>query len=122
MDKTDEKDNVIKRLIKKIRETFSKKEEPIKKLPQARSYDQGVNVVVMQKKNFENLKVNVDLMNKRTKFENGFISIDDLSDEEMLDLIQIYNEEIIEMRKEIAAEKLRIERLKAERNKKGQNE
>lgn len=122
MDKTDEKDNVIKRLIKRIREAFSKKEEPIKKLPQARSYDQGVNVVVMQKKNFENLKVNVDLMNKRTKFENGFISIDDLSDEEMLDLIQIYNEEIIEMRKEIAAEKLKIERLKAEKEKKGQNE
>ena len=37
MDKTDEKDNVIKRLIKRIKEAFSKKEEPIKKLPQARS-------------------------------------------------------------------------------------
>ena len=42
MDKTDEKDNIIKRLIKRIRETFSKKEEPIKKLPQARSYDSMV--------------------------------------------------------------------------------
>lgn len=120
MDKTDEKDNVIKRLIKKIIEKFSK-EEPIKKLPQARSYDQGVNVVVMKKKNFESLKVNMDLLNKRTKFENGFISIDDLSDEEMLDLIQIYNDETRQMRKEIAAEKLKIERLKAEKEKNGGN-
>ena len=51
MDKTYEKDNIIKRLIKKIRYIFSKK-EPIKKLPQARAYDQGVHVVVMKKKNF----------------------------------------------------------------------
>lgn len=79
--------------------------------PQAFHYDEGVNIVVMKKDNFENLKVNVEKMNKKVKLDNGFISVDDLSDEEIEEMIQLYNDELKEVNKRVSAKRLELERL-----------
>ena len=82
--------------------------------PQVFHYDEGVNIVVMKKANFENLKENVEKMNKKVKLDNGFISVDDLSDEEIEEMIQLYNDELKEVNKRILAKKLELERLEKE--------
>jgi len=97
-------------LYEKIKNIFSKK--PLLIEPKPKKYDEGVNTVVMKKENFESLKSNVDKMNKKVKLDNGFISVYDLSDEEIEEMIQLYNDELIEVKKKIAATKLEIERLK----------
>ena len=38
-------------------------------------------------------------MNKKVKLDNGFISVNDLSDEEIEEMIQLYNDELIEVNK-----------------------
>lgn len=93
----------------KIKTMFSKKKMIPE--PQVFHYDEGVNIVVMKKDNFENLKVNVEKMNKKVKLDNGFISVDDLSDEEIEEMIQLYNDELKEVNKRVAAKKLELERL-----------
>ena len=103
-------------LYKKIKNIFSKK--PLLIEPKPQKYDEGVNTVVMKKENFESLRVNADKMNKITKLDNGFISVYDLTDEEIEEMIQLYNEELKEVKRKIAATKLEIERIKKE-NKNG---
>lgn len=109
-----EENNVFIKLYRKIKSIFSKK--PLLIEPKPKKYDEGVNTVVMKKENFENLKVNMEKMNKKIKLDNGFISVYDLSDEEIEEMIQIYNEELREVQRKIAATKLEIERLKAKNN------
>ena len=103
-------------LYKKIKNIFSKK--PLLIEPKPQKYDEGVNTVVMKKENFESLRVNADKMNKKTKLDNGFISVYDLTDEEIEEMIQLYNEELKEVKRKIAATKLEIERIQKE-NKNG---
>ena len=74
----------------------------------------------MKQANFDNLKVNVEKKNKKIKLDNGFISVDDLSDEEIEEMIQLYNDELIEVNKKIAAKRLELERIR--KDKKGENE
>ena len=103
------KSNIFQSIWNKIKIMFSKKK--ILPEPQVFHYDEGVNIVVMKKDNFENLKVNVEKMNKKVKLDNGFISVDDLSDEEIEDMIQLYNDELKEVNKRLSAKKLELERL-----------
>lgn len=103
------RNNIFQNIWNKIKSMFSKKKMILE--PQVFHYDEGVNIVVMKKDNFENLKVNVEKMNKKVKLDNGFISVDDLSDEEIEEMIQLYNEELKEVNKRVAAKKLELERL-----------
>lgn len=98
----------------KIKSVFSKKK--MMPEPQANRYDEGVNTVVMKKSNFDSLKVNIEKMNKKVRLDNGFISVEDLSDEEVEEMIQLYNDELIEINKRIMAKRLELERLKNGRN------
>lgn len=110
---TQEKNHIFSNLWYRIKSMFSKKK--MMPEPQEFHYDQGVNIVVMKKSNFENLKVNVEKMNKKVKLDNGFISVDDLSDEEIEEMIQLYNEELKEVNKRIATKQLELERVKSEK-------
>lgn len=103
------RNNIFQNIWNKIKSMFSKKKMILE--PQVFHYDEGVNIVVMKKDNFENLKVNVEKMNKKVKLDNGFISVDDLSDEEIEEMIQLYNEELKEVNKRVVAKKLELERL-----------
>lgn len=103
--------NILKILLQKVKSIFSKKKMIPE--PQVVHYDEGVNIVVMKQSNFENLKENVEKMNKKVKLDNGFISVNDLSDEEIEEMIQLYNDELIEVNKRINTKKLEIERLQA---------
>jgi hypothetical protein len=102
-------ENFLKRIIKNIR----KKETSEKLLiePKPEKYDEGENTVVMKKSNLDNLKVNMDVINKKIKLENGFLSVYDLSDEELIEMIQLYNDEIKERKQSIAMKKLKIEKM-----------
>ncbi|MCI8833006.1 MAG: hypothetical protein HFJ19_02230 [Clostridia bacterium] len=103
--------NILGKILQKIRSIFSKKKMIPE--PQVIHYDEGVNIVVMKQSNFENLKENVEKMNKKVKLDNGFISVNDLSDEEIEEMIQIYNDELIEVNKRINTKQLELERLRA---------
>ena len=103
--------NILGKILQKIMSIFSKKKMIPE--PQVIHYDEGVNIVVMKQSNFENLKENVEKMNKKVKLDNGFISVNDLSDEEIEEMIQIYNDELIEVNKRINTKKLELERLRA---------
>lgn len=103
--------NILKIILQKVKSIFSKKKMIPE--PQVIHYDEGVNIVVMKQSNFENLKENVEKMNKKVKLDNGFISVNDLSDEEIEEMIQLYNDELIEVNKRINTKKLEIERLQA---------
>lgn len=109
------KNHIFQDIWNRIKNIFSKKKMIPE--PQVFHYDEGVNIVVMKKDNFENLKVNVEKMNKKVKLDNGFISVDDLSDEEIEEMIQLYNEELKEVNKRVAAKKLELERLNKEERK-----
>lgn len=102
---------MLKIILQKVKSIFSKKKMIPE--PQVIHYDEGVNIVVMKQSNFENLKENVEKMNKKVKLDNGFISVNDLSDEEIEEMIQLYNDELIEVNKRINTKKLEIERLQA---------
>lgn len=104
--------NIFINIWNKIKSIFSKKKMIPE--PQVYHYDEGVNIVVMKKSNFDNLKVNVEKMNKKVKLDNGFISVDDLSDEEIEEMIQLYNDELIELNKRISMKKLELEKLNKE--------
>jgi len=106
--------NILGKILQKMRSIFSKKKMIPE--PQVVHYDEGVNIVVMKQSNFENLKENVEKMNKKVKLDNGFISVNDLSDEEIEEMIQIYNDELIEVNKRINTKKLELERLRAKWN------
>lgn len=106
--------NILGKILQKIRSIFSKKKMIPE--PQVIHYDEGVNIVVMKQSNFENLKENVEKMNKKVKLDNGFISVNDLSDEEIEEMIQIYNDELIEVNKRINTKQLELERLRAKWN------
>lgn len=103
--------NILIIILQKVKSIFSKKKMIPE--PQVIHYDEGVNIVVMKQSNFENLKENVEKMNKKVKLDNGFISVNDLSDEEIEEMIQLYNDELIEVNKRINTKKLEIERLQA---------
>lgn len=103
------KSHMFQNIWNRIKSMFSKKKMIPE--PQVFQYDEGVNIVVMKKDNFENLKVNVEKLNKKVKLDNGFISVDDLSDEEIEDMIQLYNEELKEVNKRVVAKKLELEKL-----------
>ena len=103
--------NILGKILQKMRSIFSKKKMIPE--PQVVHYDEGVKIVVMKQSNFENLKENVEKMNKKVKLDNGFISVNDLSDEEIEEMIQIYNDELIEVNKRINTKKLELERLRA---------
>lgn len=103
--------NIIKRILQKVKSIFSKKKMIPE--PQVVHYDEGVNIVVMKQSNFENLKENVEKMNKKVKLDNGFISVNDLSDEEIEEMIQLYNDELIEVNKRINTKQLQLEKLQA---------
>ncbi len=107
-----EKINLFRKIWQKLKGTISKKRKMIPE-PQAIHYDEGVNIVVMKQSNFESLKDNVEKMNKKVKLENGFITVDDLSDEEIEEMIQLYNDELVEINKRINTKQLEIERLRA---------
>ena len=111
-DKTVNKNNIFLNIWNRIKGIFSRNKMIPE--PQVFHYDEGVNIVVMKKDNFENLKVNVEKMNKKVKLDNGFISVDDLSDEEIEEMIQLYNDELKEVNKRILAKKLELERLEKE--------
>ncbi len=113
-DETPKKDkiNIFSKILQKLKGTLSKNKKMIPE-PQAIHYDEGVNIVVMKQSNFENLKENVEKMNKKVKLENGFITVNDLSDEEIEEMIQLYNEELIEINKRINTKQLQLERLRA---------
>ncbi len=106
------KNHIFQNIWNKIKNIFSKKKMIPE--PQAFHYDEGVNIVVMKQDNFESLKENVEKMNKKVKLDNGFISVDDLSDEEVEEMIQLYNDELMEVNKRIAMKKLELERLNRE--------
>ena len=106
------KNHIFLNIWNRIKRIFSKKKMIPE--PQEFHYDEGVNIVVMKKANFENLKVNVEKMNKKVKLDNGFISVDDLSDEEIEEMIQLYNDELVEVNKRIATKKLELEKLRKE--------
>ena len=108
-DKSMNRNNIFSNVLDKIKIIFSKKKMIPE--PQSFNYDEGVNIVVMKKDNFENLKVNVEKMNKKVKLDNGFISVDDLSDEEIEEMIQLYNDELIEVNKRIAMKRLELEKI-----------
>lgn len=108
----DKTNHIFINIWNRIKSIFSKKKMIPE--PQVFHYDEGVNIVVMKKANFENLKVNVEKMNKKVKLDNGFISVDDLSDEEIEEMIQLYNDELKEVNKRILAKKLELERLNKE--------
>lgn len=107
--------NVLIKIWEKIKNTFSKRKKMIPE-PQVVHYDEGVNIVVMKQSNFESLKENVEKMNKKVKLDNGFISVNDLSDEEIEEMIQLYNDELIEINKRINTKQLELERLRAKWN------
>ncbi len=111
---TGEDNNILKNLWQRIKNVFSKKKMIPE--PQVFHYDEGVNIVVMKQSNFESLKDNVEKMNKKVKLDNGFISVNDLSDEEVEEMIQLYNDELIEVNKRINTKKLELERLRNEGN------
>lgn len=52
------RNNIFQNIWNKIKSMFSKKKMILE--PQVFHYDEGVNIVVMKKDNFENLKVNVE--------------------------------------------------------------
>ena len=106
------KKHIFQNIWNRIKSIFSRN----KMIPEPKvfHYDEGVNIVVMKKANFENLKENVEKMNKKVKLDNGFISVDDLSDEEIEEMIQLYNDELMEVNKRIGAKKLELERLNKE--------
>jgi len=106
--------NIFARIWTSIKNKFTKRK--MMPEPQVYHYDQGINIVVMKKSNFDNLKVNMEKMNKKVKLDNGFISVDDLSDEEIEEMIQLYNDELIEVNKKIAAKRLELERMRKEKN------
>ena len=106
--------NIFTRIWLNLKNRFSKRK--MMPEPQVYHYDQGVNIVVMKKANFDNLKVNMEKMNKKVRLDNGFISVDDLSDEEIEEMIQLYNDELIEIRKKIAAKRLELERIRKDKN------
>lgn len=108
---TPEKNNILGNLWQKVKNIFSKKK--VLPEPQVIHYDEGVNIVVMKQSNFENLKENVEKMNKKVKLDNGFISVNDLSDEEVEEMIQLYNDELIEVNKRINTKQLQLERLRS---------
>lgn len=108
------KNHIFSDIWARIKSIFSKKKMIPE--PQVFTYDQGVNIVVMKKSNFDNLKVNVEKMNKKVKLDNGFISVDDLSDEEIEEMIQLYNDELKEANKRISAKRLELERIKTRKN------
>ena len=106
-----DKNHIFSNIWNKIKNIFSKKKMIPE--PQEIHYDEGVNIVVMKQSNFENLKENVEKMNKKVKLDNGFISVNDLSDEEIEEMIQLYNDELIEVNKRINTKQLELERLKS---------
>lgn len=103
-------ENIFLRFYNYIKSKLSNKKMLIE--PKPVYYDQGVNVVVMKKTNFDNLKIDMSKIDKKVKLENGFISVYDLSDEEVEEMIQLYTDELNEINKKIAAKKLELERLK----------
>lgn len=102
-------ENFITKILNKIRKKDDEKKLLIE--PKPKTYDEGENTVVMKKSNLDSLKVDMTVINKKTKLENGFISVYDLSDEELIEMIQLYNDEIKERKQSIAAKKLKIERM-----------
>lgn len=108
-------DNIFTRIWWKLKSKFTKQKTIPE--PQEYHYDEGVNIVVMKKDNFENLKVNIEKMNKKVKLDNGFISVDDLSDEEIEEMIQLYTEELNEIKRNITAKQLELDRIKKIREK-----
>ena len=109
---TQEKVNIFRQIWQKIKGALLKKKKMIPD-PQAIHYDEGVNIVVMKQSNFEGLKENVEKMNKKVKLDNGFISVNDLSDEEIEEMIQLYNDELIEINKRINTKQLQLEKLRS---------
>ena len=107
--------NIFTRIWLSLKNKFSKKEAMPKQ--KVYHYDQGINIVVMKKSNFDNLKVNMEKMNKKVRLDNGFISVDDLSDEEIEEMIQLYSDELNEVKRKIAAKQLELERIRKARNK-----
>ena len=105
-------ENIFLRMYKYIKNKFSNKKMLIE--PKPNYYDQGVNVVVMKKENFENLKIDTKILDKKIKLENGFISVYDLSDEEVEDMIQLYTDELNELNKKIRQKELEIKKLNNE--------
>ena len=103
-------ENIFLKIFNLIKNKFSNKKMLVE--PKPNYYDQGVNVVVMKKSNFDNLKVDMSKIDKKIKLENGFISVYDLSDEEIEEMIQLYTDELSEIKKKIAIKKLEIEKLK----------
>lgn len=108
-------DNIFTRIWWKLKSKFTKQKTIPE--PQEYHYDEGVNIVVMKKDNFENLKVNIEKMNKKVKLDNGFISVDDLSDEEIEEMIQLYTNELNEIKRNITAKQLELDRIKKIREK-----
>lgn len=107
--------NIFARIWLALKSKFSKKKTTPE--PQEYHYDQGVNIVVMKKANFENLKVNIEKMNKKVKLDNGFISVDDLTDEEIEEMIQLYSDELSEVKRKITAKQLELDRIRKIRKK-----
>ena len=104
--------NIITKIINLLKGKREKK--PLLNAPVGKQYDEGVNTVVMKKSTLDNLKVDMTKMNKKIKLDNGFISVYDLTDEEIEDMIQLYTDELKDINRQIKATQLEIEKLKRE--------
>lgn len=105
-------ENIFVKIYNRIKNRFSKKKMLIE--PKPNYYDQGVNVVVMKKSNLDNLKIDMSKLDKKIKLENGFISVYDLSDEEIEDMIQLYTDELNELNIKIRQKELELKKIKEE--------
>lgn len=102
--------NIITKIINLIKGRKTK--QALLDAPRGKQYDEGVNTVVMKKSTLDNLKVDMTKMNKKVKLDNGFISVYDLTDEEIEDMIQLYTDELSNINRQIKATQLEIEKLK----------
>ena len=105
-------ENIFLKIYNHIKNRFSNKKMLIE--PKPNYYDQGVNVVVMKKANFDKLKVDMSKIDKKTKLENGFISVYDLSDEEIEEMIQLYTEELNDLNMKIKQKEIEIKKINNE--------
>ena len=106
-------ENVFIKISNYIKKRFFKRKMLIEPIPN--DYDEGINTVVMKKTNFENLKIDMNKIDKKVKLENGFITIYDLSDEEIEEMIQLYSEELNQLNREINEKKMELKRLEDEK-------
>ena len=102
-------ENIFVKMFNYIKNKLFKRKMLIEPIPN--DYDEGINTVVMKKANFDNLKIDMSKIDKKVKLENGFISVYDLSDEEIEEMIQLYADELNNLNRQIKEKQLEVEKI-----------